>query len=175
MPREIGQRPDLDEVRSRLAIHEVLVTHSRGLDRADTATLRSAYWPEAEVDYGSFKGAALEFVDMVGPVLQEKYASTQHKISTTTIEIEGAHARTETYVTAHHLFIDAPRELIFHGRYLDRLEERDGVWKVLHRRVVMDWHRIVDVSVDANDEVLSLLTKGRHVSDDASFAHFGTD
>jgi hypothetical protein len=32
--------------------------------------------------------------------------------------------------------------LIFSGRYADRLERREGVWKIAHRQVVFDRSRI---------------------------------
>ena len=38
-------------VADQLAIQQVLCMHSRGVDRADEATLKSAYWPDAEVEY----------------------------------------------------------------------------------------------------------------------------
>jgi hypothetical protein len=31
--------------------------------------------------------------------------------------------------------------LALHSRGLDRLEKRDGQWKILHRQVVMDWSK----------------------------------
>jgi hypothetical protein len=31
--------------------------------------------------------------------------------------------------------------MIFFGRYLDRVERRGNAWKILFRRVVMDWNQ----------------------------------
>lgn len=159
----------------REAILDVLTRHCRGLDRGEVSVLRAAYWPDAEVDYGGFVGSALEFADMVVPVLAEKYAATQHKIDTTSFQLDGDRTRTETYVTAHHLHRDEPREMIFHGRYLDLFERRDGAWKILHRRVVMDWHRFVNVDADPNDEVLAPIKKGARAAEDPSSTFFAKE
>ena len=52
-------------VLDRLAIEDTLHRHCRGLDRCDAELLTSCYWPEAEVDYGSYKGPACEFAGLV--------------------------------------------------------------------------------------------------------------
>ena len=88
MTRETGKVPGVEEVADRLAIMDVLAKHSRGVDRADEATLKSAYWPEAEVEYGGFNGRAHEFCEML-PGAIKRYARTQHSITNTAIEFSG--------------------------------------------------------------------------------------
>ena len=34
------------------------------------------------------------------------------------------------------------RETIAHGRYLDRYEKRDGVWRILYRKIIYDWSEV---------------------------------
>ena len=55
---ETGQVPSAAEVADRFAIMDVLNMHSRGVDRASAEILKSAYWSDANVDYGAFKGNA---------------------------------------------------------------------------------------------------------------------
>ena len=55
---ETGRVPEAGALADRVAIYDVLVRHSRGVDRGDSAILRSAYWPDAEVAYGAFDGLA---------------------------------------------------------------------------------------------------------------------
>ena len=64
-----GEIPGTGEIADRLAILDLLARHSRGLDRRHLATLQGSYWPDATVDYGSFKGAAHEFAAIVLPGL----------------------------------------------------------------------------------------------------------
>jgi len=46
-----------------------------------------------------------------------------------------------------HRYKDGKTVHVAGGRYLDRLEKRDGVWRVLHRRVVVDYRYLADGSV----------------------------
>ena len=66
--------------------------HSRGVDRADEAILKSAYWPDAEVAYGGFNGPAHQFCEML-PGAIKRYAATQHTITNLSIDLRGDEAR----------------------------------------------------------------------------------
>ena len=92
MAQDKGRIPDLTELANRLAIFEVLAQHSRGVDRADEAILQSAYWPDAEVNYGGFNGNAHEFCKML-PTAIRGYARTHHAISNINIAFNGDDAR----------------------------------------------------------------------------------
>lgn len=160
MTGTIGVVPTTEELANREAIREVLATHSRGLDRNEGELLASAYWPEAEVDYGSFKGSAHQFASVVGPALADAYELTQHLLGQTFITVDGDRASTETYVYARHLLQGAEEELAFAGRYLDQLERRERQWKIIHRRVVMDWSLRLDVQDERQGDTFGALSKG---------------
>lgn len=160
MKTEIGSVADLYELQNQLAIQQIVFTHSRGLDRLDANTLRSCYWPDAQVDYGSFKGPAEMFCNLVVEALPATYELTQHKVGNTLVEISNNTACSETYVTAYHLLLGAREEMVFSGRYLDRLEMREDCWKILHRTVVMDWSRNHTVKDERCSEAFSALQKG---------------
>lgn len=160
MSGTIGAVRTAEEMAHREAIREVLATHSRGLDRNEAALLKSAYWPEAEVDYGSFKGPAHQFADLIGPALAGAYELTQHLLGQTLVTLEGDRASTETYVQARHLLQGAKEELSFAGRYLDQLELRDGQWKIMHRQVVMDWSLRLAVQDERHGDAFGALAKG---------------
>lgn len=149
--KETGAVPSMAEVADRLAIAEVLAVHSRGVDRADEAALKSAYWPDAEVAYGGYNGNAHGFCEIL-PASIKRYAGTAHKISNLCIdfrEVDGCvEARVETYVTAYHYLSsdaegspDVDTEMTYIGRYLDTMEKRNNVWKIRFRRVLMDWNQ----------------------------------
>lgn len=133
-----------NRIADQLAIQNVLAMHSRGVDRADEIILKSAYWNDAEVQYGGFNGNAHEFCEAL-PVGIRRFAHTQHSISNVAIDfVSDTEARVETYVTAYHYLAveDGPdTEMTYLGRYLDRMEKRGDTWKILHRKVVMDWNQ----------------------------------
>lgn len=152
--------PSIEEVRDRLAISDVLHRHCRGLDRNDAQLLKSCYWPDAEVDYGNFKGPAHSFADLIGPALADAYELTRHSISNTLVEISGDVALAESYVQAGHLALGGQAEMRFEGRYLDRLQKREDHWCIVHRQVVMDWSRTQSLDDERNSEAFAALAKG---------------
>jgi ketosteroid isomerase-like protein len=175
MNTETGRVPDLAEVADTLAIYDVLAKHSRGVDRADEALLKSAYWPDATVEYGSFDGLAHEFCGML-PAGIKRYASTQHSLSNVAIEFDGDDAKVETYVTAgHYLKVDGDQgtEMTYFGRYLDRMQKRDNVWKLSHRQVVMSWNQNADTTAEWEGPTWSGLALGARAPDDPLYALFG--
>ena len=166
MPATTGQIPDLREIADRLAITEVLNIHSRGLDRLDAQAIQSAYWPDAEVDYGSYKGGAQQFAELVVSALGDSYELTRHCLDNTVIVFSGNTARAESSVTAAHLLPGSAQEMLFYGRYLDQLEQREGHWKIQHRQVVMDWSKRLQVVDERQSEAFSALAKGGHLDTD---------
>ena len=174
MQSAIGSPPSPEEMADRLAIIDILHLHSRGLDRLDVAALQHAYWPDATVDYGMFKGAAHDFAPLVVGALEGGYELTRHSLSNVSIAVNGEDARSEAWVHAGHLLPGASEELLFYGRYLDQLVRREGQWKIQHRQVVVEWikrHTVVD---ERNSEAFNDLTRGTRGSADPLYAHFAS-
>lgn len=154
------------EVADRLDIVDVLHCHCRALDRSDSGLLRACYWAEAEVDYGSYRGPADAFAELVVHALTTSYELTRHCIGNTLLNIQGNRARAESYVDAAHLLPGGELEMRFAGRYLDILEKRDGQWRLLQRQVVMDWSRTTAVSDERDSAAFRDLAKGRNDEQD---------
>jgi hypothetical protein len=168
MTSETGRVPASSEVADRLAILDVLAKHCRGVDRANETVLKSCYWPDAEVAYGGFNGNAHQFCAML-PTAIRAYARTQHSISNTAFEFVGDVALVETYVTAYHYrAVDGGPdvEMTYLGRYLDRLQKRDDVWKILHRQVVMDWNQNTTATAILEGPPFDGLARGERHPDD---------
>lgn len=122
------------------AIATVLSTHSRGVDRADANLLGSAYHPDATVDYGFFVGPASTLVAILAGA-QKAGPLTLHRTSNVWARITGERAIAESYVIAYAASAgEGAMERLIGGRYLDRLECRDGEWRIAHRTYVMDWN-----------------------------------
>ena len=166
MATDIGITPTLEQVADRLAIQDVLHLHCRGLDRLDKSAIESAYWPDAEVDYGSYKGSAHIFAGLVVGALGQAYELTRHSLSNTLVTFSNNRAWSESSVHAAHLLQGAREEMLFYGRYLDKLEKRDGQWKILHRQVVIDWSKRLQVEDERDGEAFGALAKGAHLDTD---------
>jgi hypothetical protein len=166
MNKDTGAVPALEEVADRLAIADVLYSHSRGLDRLDADLLKSCYWPDAEVDYGAYKGSAHEFAEFVVVALKAQYTLTRHCLSNSLPSLNQDIAVVESYVDAAHLLPDSDESMAFAGRYLDRLEKRGKVWKLQHRQVVMDWYGPQPALKESDNPALSELSRGAHLPED---------
>jgi hypothetical protein len=165
-----GTLPGEDTLADDYAIRQVLHLHCRGLDRLDAELLGDCYWPGANVDYGSYKGPADVFADLVVGALAEQYELTRHLLANTLVAIDGDIARVESCVSAAHLLKGSTEEMLFYGRYLDRLERRDDCWKMQHRQVVIDWSKRVAVSDERDSDAFAALARGGHREADPLYA-----
>lgn len=134
-------------------IAEVIYRFARGLDRIDETLLRSVFHHEATLDLGPgvFQGASNDYIHWVIGVMNQ-VRSSHHLIGNILPTLEGDAALVESYCQAH-IRMDKPtgREDLFIGsRFLDRFERRPsgpvGVWKIVHRKQVIDWVRTQAVS-----------------------------
>jgi SnoaL-like domain len=136
---EIRQiREELRHLRDRQDILDCVNRYGRGLDRLDAALIESAYHADAIDNHGPFVGPVLEFVNFAIDV-EGQFQWTHHGISSHNCEIDGDTAHAESYV---HWFVRMPDGKTLGaggGRYLDKLERRDGRWRIVLRRLLMDW------------------------------------
>jgi len=133
----------------------VLHRYARGWDRLDEEALRSCFFADSTHEHGAFKGLSSDFVSN-GLAVVSRLRSVSHLITNISIEIAGDRAVSECYFLAHHRRESATgtgeQDWFVKGRYLDRFEARQGVWKISHRRGLHDFSRTfqpADVSLDA--------------------------
>lgn len=165
----------MSEASDRLAIQDVLHLHSRGLDRRNESVLKNCYWPDAEVDYGVFKGSAHQFAEIVLPALGEQYQLTRHVLHNTLVEFKAEEALSESLVDASHLLHGAGEELVFGARYLDKLQKRGGEWKILHRQVITDWCQIRALKDESDAEAYAAFARGTNNENDPLYAFLAQD
>jgi len=156
------------------SIHKVLMRYCRGVDRYDIPLLLSAFHEDAAIHYfDGMTGNAWEifskFTPDSFPVL-----CPQRTISNLIVDFEGDTAHSEAYAVAYYTMArdNAPMEFIVWGiRYLDRMERRDGTWRIAHRRVVHDWDTIMPVNRDypEHHEWMKGRLTGRKDSGDPSY------
>jgi hypothetical protein len=120
-------------------IQECIVSFSRGLDRHDADLARSAFHEDGRDDHGIFIGSGYETVDWANDLHDKLLRCHQHYVTNFTIEVDGDEAHSESYV----MVIGGNKGGFDHnnggGRYLDRLERRDGRWAIVDRVVTFEW------------------------------------
>jgi len=150
---------------------------ARGEDRRDAALLRESFWSDAICDFGIFARNFNEYLAWVVPGA-EAIIVTQHTLGQSHIELKDGAALVETHVTAYHR-VDMgteQRDTVIGGRYLDRLEERDGEWRIARRVMLYDRFRDEGVSVDWGQGLMGMPFSAGHftgrAADDYSEAFF---
>ncbi|MBA6413780.1 nuclear transport factor 2 family protein [Parahaliea sp. F7430] len=169
MQTQVQRLLDLEAIRNLVHIY------CRAADRHDHKLMRELYHEDALDDHGSFfKGLAMDFIDKL-PEIQAPMEILHHNTSTHNIELDGDKAEGEVYVIAFHRVALEKRsiDLIVGGRYLDKYEKREGVWKFSHRAGLADWTHIQDPSsVDFSHPLVSGALVGQAGLDDPSYSFF---
>lgn len=130
---------ELAEALDRMALQKLVWTYCHAIDRHDLALVRSLYHDDAVDDHSPmFIGSPDEYVAWL-PAMLANWQLTAHTITAMQFLIAGDLAEGELASTAYHRTADGSREVIAHGRYLDRYRKADGVWKFQHRSLVLDW------------------------------------
>jgi hypothetical protein len=136
---------DLARLRTLLDRQDILDTltrFSRGMDRFDRETFLSAFHPDATIAAGPFVGGPEELYDWASAMHAQGQVATHHNLLNLTCEIDGDTAHTELY----YLFVGRNRDetnWIAGGRYIDRLERRDGTWRIALRTNAIEWSGMV--------------------------------
>jgi hypothetical protein len=165
----------IDALLAKQACTELVYQLARGLDRCDEGLLRSVFHPDATDDHGGFKGSANDFVGWALGALATM-ERTQHLIGNVLVEVVGDRAIGEAYFVANHDMHDAEGRavrMIAAGRYLDRFERREGVWKIAHRHAVYDWNANLDRTDNWDRSPTSPREFGRRGGGDPIYVHRG--
>jgi hypothetical protein len=136
---ELATSPDLQRVIDHIAVRDVVLKYARAIDRMDWELLRSCYYPDAIDDHGPFRGTVEEMI----PWLEENsvdYEFSTHYIMNQLVELDGDVAWVESYCLATHRSVPSkelpdPMDLVVNVRYIDRMERRDGEWRIADRRL----------------------------------------
>jgi hypothetical protein len=123
----------------RQAIDECINRYARGLDRRDEELLRSAYHADAIEDHGAYIGGVDGLVAYLLKV-HERFPGYQRHVTTRNVEIAGDEAHAESYFVSVVRRQAAEQLMVTAGRYVDRLDKRDGEWKIARRVTVLEWH-----------------------------------
>jgi hypothetical protein len=133
----------IDDLVAQQEIRDVLIRYTRGVDRMDLDLVRSCYWPGAQDDHGAFQGTVEKFIEWLDVL--RYFDSTMHFIGNQLVEVDGDTARAESYCIAYHRRSarddEEGHDLVLGLRYVDRMERRDGEWRIADRKCAFDWSR----------------------------------
>ncbi len=139
---------DVAWLKNRREIEDVIHSHARGHDRFDIDLLTNAYHPDGVDEHGAAainKGP--DYAAWANAIHAGGSELHLHNITTHTCEIDGDTAHTESYVIVGLLNPDGKSVRLINGRYVDRLEKRDGEWKIALRRCTVDLLIAGDASI----------------------------
>ena len=132
------EKRQLRYLMDRQQILDCIARHAHGCDRFDSDALASAYHHDGIDEHGFAINPGPKYPDYANAIHAELFSQTMHHITTHVCEIEGDLAHAESYALGLFLHKDGGTARIIAGRYVDRLERRDGAWRIALRRTTVD-------------------------------------
>jgi len=150
----------IDELERRLAsieakaeIEHAMKSYCRSADRRNIDAFRDNFHPDSTHNHiPYFKGLSSDFAQGLTAHLDALFTSHFLTNIEIAVDLDAGTAVTECYfMAAHFVEADARKEAFsghrvgvdeiwwVGGRYFDRLEKREGRWKIAHRTGVHDW------------------------------------
>lgn len=131
-------RSTVRQLKDRQDILDCILRECRGRDRQDTEMIASCYWQDGVDEHGPSITLAPDYPARANAGHAAYFSATSHNITNHTCEIDGDVAYCESYVIGGLLTLDQKTCKIAPGRYIDQLERRNGEWRIVIRRTVID-------------------------------------
>jgi hypothetical protein len=133
----------LDSWVAKQAITEVLYRYCHAVDRIDPELAAEIWHEDGLAHYdGIFEGTAAGFIDFVFEQ-HRNCDATSHQLTNVLVEVDGARATSESYVTA--CIRASGVDVIVRGRYIDTWSCRADKWRIDERTYTNDITQIVPV------------------------------
>ena len=166
---EIKQlRERLQYVEDRMAILDCVMNQARGHDRHDVELMTSVYFEDGVDEHGPVIKTGPEYGEYMNGQHEAVFEDHLHNITTHTCEINGDVAHCESYVIGALVPRGGATMTLAGGRYLDRLERREGEWRIALRRCTIEWSMQGDGSLLHSGAFRGFL-KGRWDASDPSY------
>jgi hypothetical protein len=140
-------RRDVRYVKDRIEILDCVANQARGHDRHDAELMTSVYADDGVDEHGPAVNPGPKYGEWANKTHTRAFLDHLHNITTHTCEIDGDHAHAESYVIGTMRGRDDKTIALMGGRYLDRLERRDGVWRIAVRRCTIEFALTGDASL----------------------------
>jgi hypothetical protein len=133
----------IEDVVAEAAIKDVHIRYCRANDRRDEELMRSCFHSDAVIEL--HEELSVDAFIELGRVVLSMYSQTWHNTGNQLVEVSGDAAWAEHYTISTHRIAagdEGPeRDFVVSGRYIDRMERRDGEWRIARRRMLVDLSR----------------------------------
>ncbi|MDE8653300.1 nuclear transport factor 2 family protein [Novosphingobium album (ex Liu et al. 2023)] len=133
----------IDEVIAEAEIRDVHLRFCRANDRRDEELMRGCFHPGAVIEL--HEPMDVDAFIALGRVILSKYTVTWHNTGNQLVEVDGDAAWAEHYtISSHRIAADdsgPERDFVAYGRYIDRMERREGAWRIARRKMLVDFTR----------------------------------
>lgn len=161
---------DVQYLKDRRAIEDCINRHARGHDRCDLEIMASCYHEDGVDEHGYAVNPGPVYGEWANEIHQSGSRATLHNLTSHTCEIDGDEAHAESYVLVGLLNSDGASVRFINGRYIDRLERRDGEWRITLRRCILDFMIEGDASLLESPFIKSSgYVKGQRDKSDISY------
>lgn len=129
---------EMQKILDRRAILDCVRRSSRGNDRFDVELVASCFHKDAIHDNGRRRVEAQRYGEQANAAHEMLFDANLHNVTVHSCEIDSDVAHAESYSLG--LFLDKGAETgrLLAGRYIDRLERRDGEWRIALRRATVE-------------------------------------
>ncbi len=139
---EDGRFTDLERkvkfLSDRQEILDCIARNARGNDRFDAALTTGSYHADGFPVLGPNQTPSSPVGEQAIGGYADGCHSSMHNITTHACEIAGDTAHAESYVIGLFVEKDGETSRVVAGRYIDRLERRDGTWRIALRRATIE-------------------------------------
>lgn len=161
---------EMRHLKDRQEILDVVAMHARGCDRFDNDLLSAVYHEGGFDEHGFAVNPGPEYHVWANAQHTRGSFANLHHITTHTVDIDGDVAHAESYVIGTFLNKDNATGRILTGRYIDRLERRDGKWGIMFRRSTVEVALEADATFITNEGFAKLgYLKGMRDKRDLSY------
>lgn len=139
----------IEDLLAQAEIRNLHLQYCRAADRMDQALFRACFHDDATFAFPVYTGPIEGFLTMAWATLNA-FVATRHVVGNQFVEVHGDRAFAEHYTVATHRMAASEsgpaRDFIAQVRYLDRVERRDGAWRIAHRMLLTDLSRTDAIS-----------------------------
>lgn len=147
----------LQRLQDRQDILDCIQRECRARDRQDVEQIAGCWWPDGIDEHGPVLNRAPDYPARANAGHRMFFTMTSHNITNHLCEIAGDVAHCESYVVGGLFWQDGKTTTIAFGRYLDRLERRNGEWRLLVRKCTIEMTADADASWVYSDKIKGFL------------------